>query len=147
MKTCIHSLLIICFLFCGTTQSTAQSSHNVKVVGDSVDDANSDKPNTQTHTTRTILHTGNRGATSATGNEGQPSNPQSANQPSNSTAADTSGQASGAGAANPNNSSTNVTSTTGSETTNTNCGHFCWGWLGLLGLLGLAGLIKRNPNK
>ena len=145
MKTYIQSLLIACLFFCGTTQSSAQSSHNVKVVGDSVDDANSDKPNSQSHTTRTILHTGNRGTTSATGSEGQPSGSANANQTPG--AVDTSAQASGTNGASQNNSSTSVTSTTGSESTNSNCGHFCWGWLGLLGLLGLAGLIKRNPNK
>ena len=145
MKTYIQSLLIVCLLFFGNTLATAQTSHNVKVVGDSVDDANSDRPNTQSHTTRTILHTGNRGTTSATGNEGQPSGSASANQ--NPGAADTSAQASEANRASQNNSSTSVTTTTGSESTGSNCGHFCWGWLGLLGLLGLAGLIKRNPNK
>ena len=146
MKTCIQCLLIVSFFFCGSAIAIAQSSPNVKVVGDSVDDANSDKPNTQSHQTRTIIHTGNRGTTSASGNEGKPSNTENGSQAATPASTDTGAQAASGSTSNQDKSSTNVTGSSGTDTSSTNCGHFCWGWLGLLGLIGLAGLIKRNPN-
>jgi hypothetical protein len=140
MKMRIKTLLMIFILFGAANTTFAQK--DIKVKGDSADDANSDNPSGRSHTTYTIIHTGHPGTPASNQNSGTTGSGQS----SNASAADTGG---GSNNATPNNSpggAANSTATT-DQTANTNCSHFCWGWLGLLGLLGLGGLIKRNPDK
>jgi hypothetical protein len=133
MKTTIK-LSFVAFIL-AITIGSVNAQNSPRVIGDSVDDANSDNSSVRSHRTETIIHTGN----SSTRNPGS----SNSNESSNSIGPDTSKKS---GSYNSTTSSTSSANTTNSETANNSGCHSCWGLLGLLELLGLAGMIKKGQN-